>query len=476
MTLLPPTLTADRAPSTTDGARGGRAWAWAALLALAMLAAVVVLQALSSLTSLALLLVAAAILLFVAPVVSWFALTTRSAGKRLLSLAVAAVAAAVLVVSLIVVTLVQLGGLLVMLMAGLAFRAAARRAVPRISIPPGPGLPPPARPWILVNPWSGGGTAAKVGLAAVACEAGFDVHVLESGDDPAALARRAVAEGADALAVAGGDGTLAQVAAVAVETDRPFLCVPAGTRNHFARDLGLDRSDPLGALRALHGPEIRVDAAFVGDRLFLNNVSLGAYADVVAEPRYRAHKLDTSRVVVRRLVRGEREPVGISVRDADGRLFEDVQVLQVSNNRYQVRNLSRLGARERLDSGFLQISALLTSKGSALAGLAVRAAVGRLRTASVWAQWDAPALTVESHLPFLAGGVDGESVLLETPLELRVVPKALRILVPPRMSPWAQARRRRQALPDIWRLALGRDRARTGGAATIGACPPPSGT
>jgi hypothetical protein len=90
--------------------------------------------------------------------------------------------------------------------------------------------------------------------------------------------------------------------------DRPFLCVPAGARNHFARVLAWTRSDPLAALRAVSGPEVRVDAAFVGERLFFNSVSVGAYADGEADPRYRAHKLDTSRVVVRRLVRVSGKP------------------------------------------------------------------------------------------------------------------------------------------------------------------------
>ena len=316
---------------------------------------------------------------------------------------------------------------------------------------PGGGVRPSAvRPWLLVNPWSGDGTAGRIGLESAAATAGFRVHVLASGDDPVQLARTAVAEGADVLAVAGGDGTLALVAGVAVEADVPFLCVPAGTRNHFARDLGLDRSDPLGALRGLGGPEIRVDVAFVGDRLFLNNVSLGAYADVVAEPGYRSRKLHTSRVVVRRLVRGEREPVAMSVRNIEGRLFEHVRILQVSNNRYQLRNVARIGVRERLDAGVLQVSALLSSKGSELAGLAARAAVGRLHCAPVWAQWNSPVLTVDSPLPLLAAGVDGESVGLAPPLEFRVAPKALRVLVPAALPPWASPGRR----PSMRRLVL----------------------
>lgn len=450
-----------------------RAWAAVALIALAALVLAVVVQAVSSITALALVLVAAALLLGAAPVAAWFAVTTRSAWKRMISGMVGLIVLATVAAIMVLFTLVQLGGLILVLLAALAFRAAARRAVPAVSFAAADPVSTPARPWLLVNPWSGGGTAGRVGLASVAEAAGFTVHELASGDDPVRLARMAVADGADVLAVAGGDGTLALVAGVAVEANVPFLCVPAGTRNHFARDLGLDRSDPLGALQALGGREVGVDVAFVGDRLFLNNVSLGAYADAVAEPSYRSSKLNTSRVVLRRLVRGERDPMLLTVRSPDGRLFQRVQVLQVSNNRYNVR---RLGARDCLDAGLLQVSALLTNKGSGVAALAARAAVGRLGTAPAWAQWSAPTLTVDSPVDVLAAGVDGEAVRLEPPLEFRVVPQGLRVLVPAHVPPWVEARRRQQAIPALWRLAIGRDRAQTGPPATIAACPLKSAT
>jgi len=140
---------------------------------------------------------------------------------------------------------------------------------------------------LLVNPRSGNGKAARVGLVEAARALGVRVHALAEGEDPGALARQAVTDGADAVGVAGGDGSLGLVAAVAVEADVPFVCVPSGTRNHFAGDLGLDRARPLAALEAFAGPERRIDVGVVGDRMFLNNVSLGAYADLVADPRYR---------------------------------------------------------------------------------------------------------------------------------------------------------------------------------------------
>ena len=115
-------------------------------------------------------------------------------------------------------------------------------------------------------------------LRAAAEAKGVRVHVLDEEDDPEELARAAEA---DALGMAGGDGSLAPVAAVAIERGVPFVCIPFGTRNHFARDIGLDRDDPLGALDAFRGTERSIDIGSVNGQFFLNNVSLGVYAELV---------------------------------------------------------------------------------------------------------------------------------------------------------------------------------------------------
>ena len=157
-----------------------------------------------------------------------------------------------------------------------------------------PAADPPQRPVLFVNPKSGGGKAARAGLAERARERGIDVIVLRPDDNLAALVDEAVAGGADALGVAGGDGSLAVVAAAALAHGLPFVCVPAGTRNHFALDVGVDRGDLVGSLDAFtDGVERRIDVAEVNGRLFLNNVSLGIYGDAVRQPAYRDAKART---------------------------------------------------------------------------------------------------------------------------------------------------------------------------------------
>jgi diacylglycerol kinase family enzyme len=244
------------------------------------------------------------------------------------------------------------------------------------------------------------------------------------------------------------------VAAVAVEAGVPFVCVPSGTRNHFAGDLGLDRGDPLAALAAFGGTERRVDVAMVGDRMFVNNVSLGAYADLVADPRYRAGKLATAHAVLPASLRGERELLRVDLRDADGHGHPDVLVLLVACNPYTLN-----GVRERMDSGLLQVSALRARTGAALAGLATRALArgGRAPGGAGWAQWTTTVLRVEAPLPRLPAGIDGEAATLAAPLEFRVLPGALRILVPPALAPRAPRVRlqRWSTVRSLLRVAAG---------------------
>jgi diacylglycerol kinase family enzyme len=153
---------------------------------------------------------------------------------------------------------------------------------------------PPRRPVLFINPRSGGGKAARARLAERAREAGIEAVTLVPGQDLAALAGDAVAAGADVLGMAGGDGSLAVVATVAAAHGIPFVCVPAGTRNHFALDVGVDRHDLTGALEAFTGGvERRIDTAEVNGRVFLNNVSLGVYGDAVRSPAYRDAKVRT---------------------------------------------------------------------------------------------------------------------------------------------------------------------------------------
>jgi diacylglycerol kinase family enzyme len=412
-----------------------RRWAWLALAAFAALVVALLTVVIASRASLLGVLGAFVLTVVVAAASLWWAFTTRKAWKRWLNYAVIAVLAVLFVLGIVAFGLLQPFGVLAIVAAAFVHAWATRRALTGDRPAPPAGVPldaPPAHPWLLVNPRSGDGTAGRTGLIEAARQRGIQVAVLAPGDDPATLAHQAVAAGADALGVAGGDGSLGQVAPVAIEHDLPFVCVPAGTRNHFAHDLGLDRSNPVNALAAFEGAERRVDVGMVSGRMFLNNVSLGAYANLVADPAYREAKLATARAMLPGTMRRDHTPLDVEFSDPDGRVFDDVLVVLVANNRYQLERAAELGARDRLDDGVLQVSALTARTGAALAGIAARLASGRgFVGGQAWTQWESQALRVDSHQASVPAGLDGEAVAFVPPLEFRVLPGALRVLVPP---------------------------------------------
>ena len=136
----------------------------------------------------------------------------------------------------------------------------------------------------------------RFGLVEEARRRGVEPIVLEQRDDLTKLAEDAVTKRtADVIGMAGGDGSQALVAAVAMRHDIAHVCVPAGTCNHLAMDLGLDRDDVVGALDAF-GPAVerRIDLAMIGDRMFVNNATMGLYAKIVQSPEYRDQKAWTA--------------------------------------------------------------------------------------------------------------------------------------------------------------------------------------
>ena len=259
---------------------------------------------------------------------------------------------------------------------------------------------------LLVNPRSGGGSPSPDELAAAARKLGVETRLLRDGDRPGDIAERA---GARVVGMAGGDGSLAPVAAVCLETGAALVCVPFGTRNHFARDLGLDRDDPLGALAAFSGgTERRIDVGRVGSRLFLNNVSLGIYAGLVhRRERHRRRGELLARARALYTVSFDRHRVRARVNGEEA----VARVIFVGNNRYEL-SLFTLGERPRLDRGELQL----------------RTAAGVLPTA--WDERVAPGFRIELPGDEVDVAIDGEPVRLTLPLELESLPRTLRVLVP----------------------------------------------
>ncbi|MEU8467307.1 diacylglycerol kinase family protein [Streptomyces sp. NPDC029006] len=282
------------------------------------------------------------------------------------------------------------------------------------------------RPYLIVNPRAGGGKASRFRVADKARALGAQVFLVDPSrpQDLAEIARRAVDDGADLLGVAGGDGTQALVAGVAAESGLPFVVIPAGTRNHFAMDLGLDRADPSAALEALtDGIELRVDLGFAGERVFVNNVSFGAYAALVQDPAYRDDKLGTAvRVLPEFLARHEGPEMVVR---AGMLTVERPDAVLVSNNPYQMDDLAGLGRRAQLDSGLLGV---LAARAETPAETAARLRSGQPHGLARLATPDD--VVVHADVEALPAGLDGEAVTLPTPVRCRISPRALRVWVP----------------------------------------------
>ncbi len=364
----------------------------------------------------------------------WWALSRRGAAR--IPAAALAVAAPVAVLLRYVVLGLLWAVLLTAALWALAvlFGRAALRAGDRAQGPVEYASPPPARPFLIMNPRSGGGKVGAFRLDERAKDLGADVAMLDP-DAPVnvvELAESAVDGGADLLGVAGGDGTQALVAEVAARHGVPFMVIPAGTRNHFALDLGLDRDDPALSLDALaDGVETRVDLGLAGGRVFVNNASFGAYAAVVQSPEYRDGKVRTTLDLLPGLLARHRSPL-LTVR-AGPVAIAGPQAVLVSNNPYQGGDLAGLGRRERLDTGVLGVLGVRVDNAAQAARLVLGGRGRRGLTALT-----AREVVVDADVPEIPVGVDGEALTMRVPVTCEIRPGALRVRVP---------RRRRAAPP-----------------------------
>ena len=284
---------------------------------------------------------------------------------------------------------------------------------------------------LIVNPAAGSAAGYLDGLTKTARERGIRVHVLKPGEDARLAAIAAAKGGSEVLGVAGGDGSVSAVATVAAEHEVALVIVPLGTLNHFARDLGLDLARPISALDALYaGHERRVDVGRVNGRPFINNVSLGLYAQMVGDPGYRQDKLGVAKTKLQAALSDPELRRALRITPPEGAPLEGVLALVVSNNPYEIARLNRLGRRHRLDTGKLQISVI---DASTLDELVKRLLSGKpsgtIEMRSALRHWMSEHLEMGVLGERARAGIDGEPITLEAPLHFSVEPGALRVLV-----------------------------------------------
>lgn len=436
-----------------ERAPGGRRQRWLAWLALAsMLAAAVVVVVAGVISSIAALVVGLAGLALLCAA-AWTVVAYRGFRRKAALFVLAAVPIALIVVYIAHGLLLEVIVCVVLAAVGVAAGHAALSAADGEGAKPA-GRPVGAlrRPYLIMNPRSGGGKVERFHLRERADTLGAEVGLLAGPHriDVAELAANAVDDGADVLGVAGGDGTQALVADVAAARNVPFLVICAGTRNHFAMDLGLDRDDPSRCLDALtDGVELQVDLGVIGGRAFVNNASFGAYAAIVQSPAYRDDKLGTALRMLPDLIEGHQGP-RLEVR-VDGRtVLAGPQAVLVSNNPYEAGDMAGLGRRARLDRGLLGVVGIKVESGTQAALL-----LSRRGQEHAMARFTGSEVVIDADEPSIPVGIDGESVHMPTPVLCTIRPRALRVLVP-RTRPGVPTPHGTPNLARIARAALGR--------------------
>lgn len=435
--------------------RRERVAAWVALISAGLLVLLVVALLLSKPSSLLLALIG----LVMVGGGGWWAVTERAA-RRVIGVIVLTLGLLAMLVA--VLSRIQDAGWRLLVVVGVIGLVALAAGQARMAV--AAGLPRdlqtferPQHPVLIANRKSGGGKVDKFGLADLAKEHGVEVIFLEPGDDLEQLAQDAVARGADCLGMAGGDGSQALVASVAVQHDLPFVCVSAGTRNHFALDLGLNREDPREGISAfVEGIEERIDYATVGERLFVNNVSMGVYATIVQQDAYRDAKLETSKDLLPDLLGAHNEPFDLQFTAPDGTAVDGAFVILVSNNPYVLGPKIDVSQRRSLTTGRLGVFAVNARTGAEAASLLARTTVGLGARDPHIHQFETEHFVVDSHSGSAFAGVDGEALDLPTPMDFRIHPRGLRVRLP---AATQQRLRRRHArnisLAELLRVAAG---------------------
>jgi diacylglycerol kinase family enzyme len=399
------------------------------------------------------------VLLGVAVIAAWYIVSRRGVARAIAALVavVALIAFAVVVIATesLIVLAVGFG------LATVSIAAASYALSPVRAANDAVRAARARHPVLLMNLKSGGGKAERFGLLELCRQRGIEPIVLNPGDDLRQLAEDAVARGSDLLGMAGGDGSQALVASVASRHKVPFVVVPAGTRNHFALDLGLDRDDVPGALKAYEdGVDTQVDLAEVNGRVFVNNASMGVYAEIVQSADYRDAKLHTVAAMLPDLLGPTATPIDLHFTLPSGQKADSAQLLLVSNNPYQLARLRGGGTRERLDGGALGIAYVRVDTAADAEGLAALELAGQVQRFARWNEWTASEFEVRSGGP-VEIGIDGEALILDPPLRFVIRPRALRVRLPrtaPRRSPAVRFVRviAKPTVVALWHTLLGR--------------------
>jgi len=276
------------------------------------------------------------------------------------------------------------------------------------------------------------GAEVRQALRDAAVAAGVEVIDLAKEVDVASVVRQRLREDRRLFIAAGGDGTVNSVVQPLVNTDATLAVIPAGTYNHFARDLGipLDWKEALDV--AVKGESRQIDVARVNDRFFVNNVSMGLYPELVArrEERGRDYPRWKARLYAAYITLRKYPHVSFTVETEHHQEVIRTHVFMVSNNSYDLSRMGIEAPRSRMTDGRLSVYWLPHLPRIALMKFAAHYLAGRVTTTPGFRMFRTQRMKVQSRHRRLHVGIDGEVHLLPTPLTITIVPQALLVKVP----------------------------------------------
>jgi undecaprenyl-diphosphatase len=280
----------------------------------------------------------------------------------------------------------------------------------------------PGRGAIFVNPGSGPDETSTSDL-----RARFPDALVEEcpPDRLVAAVRAAVADGAAFIGAAGGDGTIRLVAGQLVGTDIPLLAIPVGTRNHFAKDIGVVDLD--AAEKAAHGPTMAIDVGHVNDRYFINNSSIGLYPKIVIRRELHQRRLRKGVANIVAAYEQLREGARVDVEIA-GETHRAWMVF-VGNGTYG-QGLLDLADRECLNDGLLDVRMALADRPLSRLRIVAALLFGRLSRCPLVERWQTGATVVNLNRTEVEVALDGEVEVLATPLRYDCMVRRLLVLVP----------------------------------------------
>ena len=262
--------------------------------------------------------------------------------------------------------------------------------------------------------------------------AGAEIVELSAQVDCAQTVRDHMKQGTRLFIAAGGDGTVHHVVQAVVNSNATLAVIPAGTYNHFAKDLGipLDWSEALKV--AFEGDTRQVDTGRVNDRFFVNNVSLGLYPELVArrEERGRDYPRWKARLYAFYVTARKYRHVTLAIETDVVKELIRTHVFMISNNSYDLERVGAEAPRETLTEGKLSVYWLQHTSRLRLMRIVARYLAGRVHQIPGFRAFRTAHLRVQSSREHLRVGVDGELATLATPLEITSVPRSLSVRIP----------------------------------------------